>query len=81
MSFFQSKPKKRKQGPRVVYKNTEKTRSRRASAGSARGNAATDYDGLSHQEKLDAILDKIGQSGYESLSREEKDFLFNASRK
>lgn len=28
------------------------------------------------QERLDAILDKIGQSGYDSLSKEEKDFLF-----
>jgi membrane associated rhomboid family serine protease len=28
------------------------------------------------QERLDAILDKIGQSGYDSLSKAEKDFLF-----
>jgi hypothetical protein len=32
-----------------------------------------------NQEKLDAILDKISQSGYESLSKEEKEFLFKAS--
>ncbi len=37
--------------------------------------------GLSHQEQLDAILDKISQSGYESLSKEEMEFLFNASNK
>ncbi|MCB0620248.1 MAG: rhomboid family intramembrane serine protease [Saprospiraceae bacterium] len=35
----------------------------------------------SHQERLDAILDKIKKSGYESLSEEEKEFLFNASKK
>ena len=29
------------------------------------------------QERIDEILDKISKSGYESLSREEKDFLFN----
>ncbi len=29
------------------------------------------------QERVDAILDKISKSGYESLNREEKDFLFN----
>ena len=29
------------------------------------------------QAKIDQILDKISKSGYESLSREEKDFLFN----
>lgn len=33
-----------------------------------------------HQAKIDAILDKIGKSGYESLSKEEKDFLFNAGK-
>jgi membrane associated rhomboid family serine protease len=33
------------------------------------------------QEKLDAILDKISQSGYDSLSKEEKEFLFHYSNK
>ena len=33
------------------------------------------------QEKIDAILDKISANGYESLNREEKDFLFKASKK
>lgn len=32
------------------------------------------------QEKTDAILDKISKSGYESLTKEEKDFLFNQSK-
>ena len=31
------------------------------------------------QEQIDAILDKISKSGYDSLSREEKDTLFKAS--
>lgn len=35
---------------------------------------------LSHQEQLDAILDKIKQKGYDSLSHVEKEFLFNASK-
>ncbi|MFM7661800.1 MAG: rhomboid family intramembrane serine protease [Bacteroidota bacterium] len=34
----------------------------------------------SKQEKIDQILDKISKSGYESLSRQEKDFLFNQSK-
>ncbi|MCX2681546.1 rhomboid family intramembrane serine protease [Galbibacter sp. EGI 63066] len=33
-----------------------------------------------HQKKIDAILDKISKSGYESLSKEEKDFLFKAGK-
>lgn len=32
------------------------------------------------QRKIDAILDKISKSGYESLSKEEKDFLFIAGK-
>ena len=30
----------------------------------------------SHQEKVDAILDKISRNGYDSLTKAEKDFLF-----
>jgi hypothetical protein len=33
------------------------------------------------QERLDAILDKIGKKGYEGLTKEEKDFLFNESQR
>lgn len=32
------------------------------------------------QEKIDAILDKISKSGYDSLTKQEKDFLFNAGK-
>jgi membrane associated rhomboid family serine protease len=32
------------------------------------------------QLKVDGILDKIGKSGYESLTKAEKDFLFNAGK-
>ncbi|MCW5849844.1 MAG: chromate transporter [Anaerolineae bacterium] len=32
------------------------------------------------QARVDAILDKIGRSGYDSLTKEEKDFLFKASQ-
>ena len=31
------------------------------------------------QQKTDLILDKISKSGYDSLTKEEKDFLFNQS--
>lgn len=32
------------------------------------------------QERIDAILDKISKSGYESLTKEEKEILFNMSK-
>lgn len=35
----------------------------------------------SEQKRLDEILDKISKSGYSSLSKEEKDFLFKYSNK
>lgn len=69
---LQGKPRK----PRVVYRNTDKMKQR-----SSRPNAVSDTESPQHQEKLDTILDKIKQSGYESLSAEEKEFLFNASKK
>jgi hypothetical protein len=34
----------------------------------------------SKQERIDAILDKISHSGYDSLSKEEKEFLFRISK-
>ena len=33
-----------------------------------------------HQKTLDGILDKISSAGYDSLSKEEKDFLFKMSK-
>jgi hypothetical protein len=35
---------------------------------------------LNQQEKIDAILDKISAHGYDSLSKEEKEFLFSSSK-
>lgn len=45
--------------------------------------SSSDYDYKTRQkqeqEKVDEILDKISRSGYDSLSKAEKDFLFRAS--
>ena len=38
-------------------------------------------DDVSFQQSLDTILDKIKESGYESLTPEEKEFLYKASKK
>jgi membrane associated rhomboid family serine protease len=38
-------------------------------------------DNKPSQDELDAILDKISAGGYESLTKEEKEKLFNASKK
>ncbi len=39
------------------------------------------YDKAKQQQEIDRILDKIAKSGYSSLTREEKDKLFNVSKK
>ena len=61
--------KKEKKSPlKTVYKKAE---------------AKTDkvaYDKAVQQKKIDAILDKISKSGYESLSKAEKDFLFKTGK-
>ena len=44
-------------------------------------NSSNTASNIADQAEIDAILDKISQSGYESLSKEEKQKLFNASKK
>ena len=56
---------------KTVYKNKRATNS---------SSTSVDYDKKTHQKKIDAILDKISKSGYESLSKVEKDFLFKAGK-
>lgn len=75
---------KKRRGPKVVHRNEDKIRSRFGRKGSKQEpNHRSDGSkpDLSHQEKLDAILDKIKKEGYDSLSEAEKEFLFNASKK
>lgn len=38
------------------------------------------YEKKNKQDQTDLILDKISKSGYDSLSKKEKDFLFNQSK-
>lgn len=51
-----------------VYKNKDIKRKPSTKESSAR------------QQKIDVILDKISKSGYDALSKEEKDFLFKAGK-
>jgi len=66
-SLFRPKPKMK-----VTYRNTTPV--------SAKTPAAT-YSGMPDDDEIDAILDKINRSGYESLTKEEKQKLFRASQK
>ncbi len=57
---------------KVTYRSAEpKVKSSKAGSGPTKAS----------QDEIDAILDKISDRGYESLSKEEKEKLFNASKK
>ena len=62
------KPKEKKAPLKTVYKKKASSTNKK------------DYDKQAKQKKIDTILDKISKSGYESLSKEEKDFLFKAGK-
>lgn len=57
---------------KVTYRKTEARTTQ---------SAPTSKASKASQDEIDAILDKISDRGYESLSKEEKEKLFNASKK
>jgi membrane associated rhomboid family serine protease len=63
--LFQSRPK-----VKVTYRK-EEPKVKKATTGVSKAS----------QEEIDTILDKISDRGYESLSKDEKEKLFNASKK
>lgn len=44
------------------------------------GKTKEEFNTFNNQKKVDLILDKISKSGYESLTAEEKEFLFKAGK-
>ncbi|MEQ9186970.1 MAG: rhomboid family intramembrane serine protease [Cryomorphaceae bacterium] len=77
LSIFNQKPKLR------VVPDDRQNSSRSASSSKDARNAkkASSEKSTEVQAKTDAILDKISKSGYENLTKEEKDFLFKLSNK
>ena len=76
-SFFKPQPK-----IKVSYKNEEKfgSKTKRKSSGSRKTKTKAKSAETSSQAEIDAILDKISEKGYDALSKEEKQKLFNASK-
>jgi membrane associated rhomboid family serine protease len=62
---------------KVAYKRSNSSRSSSSFSNEKSGKSRSTHD----QDKLNAILDKISKGGYESLNKEEKDFLFRMSDK
>ncbi len=75
IQFFKSMFK-----PQPKIRVTHRTGNRRPSQKAPRASKSSSSNEPA-QSEIDAILDKISQSGYESLSKEEKQKLFNASKK
>lgn len=73
-SIFSSSPRAKKSPLKTVH--------RRKKSAAETGTSTRGYRNRKNeeQEKIDAILDKISKSGYDSLSKQEKDFLFNAGK-
>ena len=44
------------------------------------GKTKDEFNAFNNQKKIDIILDKISKSGYDSLTAEEKEFLFRAGK-
>ena len=72
-SFFVRTPK-----IKVSHRADTKTSTRTSTF--SRGPKTTSSTTKTSQEEIDEILDKISERGYESLSKEEKQKLFNASK-
>ncbi|MBP0904374.1 rhomboid family intramembrane serine protease [Mariniflexile gromovii] len=71
MDLFANMFKPSKKGPlKTVHKNKSKVG----------GYTKADFNEFNNQKKIDVILDKISKSGYDSLTAEEKEFLFRAGK-
>jgi len=70
MTFIKNLSKPR---PKIKVTHRNKTKSTKTTKKSGKSNVS--------QDEIDTILDKISEKGYESLTKEEKEKLFNASKK
>jgi len=68
--------------PKIKFTNN--SRKMKVKKGGRTSTAKSDeeynLDSKLEQERIDKILDKISKSGYESLTKKEKEFLFNKSK-
>jgi len=64
--------KNQKQPLKTVYKNSKQSKQTTYQKKESKSE---------EQKKIDSILDKISKSGYDTLTKEEKDYLFKAGKK
>jgi len=61
-------------------KSNLKTVHRKKEKSGYAGKTKKEFDSFNKQKRIDLILDKISKSGYESLTAEEKEFLFKVGK-
>ena len=72
MDWIENLFKFKKQSPlKTVYKGKSST---------VAGHTKTEFKEFNKQKQIDLILDKISKSGYESLTKDEKEFLFKVGK-
>lgn len=64
--------KNKKQPLKTVYKNSKQSKQTKYQNKESKSE---------EQKRIDSILDKISKSGYDTLTKEEKDYLFKAGKK
>ncbi|MDN3594711.1 rhomboid family intramembrane serine protease [Zunongwangia endophytica] len=74
-SIFKKNEKKARM--KTVHKSSNKKGSTTSNSSKRKSNGMSKSE---KQQEIDAILDKISKSGYESLTKAEKDFLFQAGK-
>jgi membrane associated rhomboid family serine protease len=71
----------RRRGPRIHYSNPKvKAKTAAGNVGAKKQSTPGPAAKGDRQQRLDEILEKISRSGYDGLTKEEKDFLFRVSR-
>lgn len=81
MNFFERLGKVFERKPRMRVVNEDPRQQRRSTGQATSGRTKEAATVFENQARMDAILDKISKSGYENLSKEEKEFLFKMSNK
>lgn len=72
MEWFENLFKAKKRSPlKTVYKGK---------SSQVAGHTKKEFTEFNKQKQIDLILDKIGKSGYESLTKDEKEFLFKVGK-
>jgi hypothetical protein len=69
-------------GVKNLYRRSRKTKFKNVFTNTrVKTDEEYNYEKKLNQKRIDEILDKISKSGYDNLTRQEKEFLFKTSRK